>query len=570
MLEMKTVLRAVLTGNELAPAEPAEEGTRRRSITLSPRAGSRAVLRTRRPTRVAFSPPPSSARYLPGRCCRTRSRSGSSSRARSRRGRSRSSSGTAPAALHERRRTDASASARQARSRTPCARPASSGSAAPTCPARSSRRRPRRGARAPRQWHPPPLDRARPGAARARRGAGRAACARPPPPPRPELQPRGRRHSRERDARAVRHHYDVSNDFFALFLDASMTYSCALFSRGATTLEEAQEAKLELVCTKLGARSRASGCSTWAAAGAASPIHAAAQPRRPRRGHHAVGAAGAAGARARGRAAGVGRPGRDPRGRLPRAAPASPSTRREHRDGRARRRRADRRLRPAPAPACCGPAGGCSTTASRGCVTPTPRPGPFSERYVFPDAEPLHLSRILLALERAGFDDRARRGLRSDYAETLRHWARQPRRRPRRGDPRSPGRSACASGASTCAPRARLRARLHVDLPGALPRPDLSAAVSSSDAPIIPPRFGWSGAAALTGTTGSTQRITGSWQASWPMLACTSRPARRRSRPPGRRASRSAPSAWRAVRHVAVGDRHLRPAAGPSSGRIAG
>src|SRR5262249_53031913 len=56
---------------------------------------------------------------------------------------------------------------------------------------------------------------------------------------------------RERDARAVRHHYDVSNDFFALFLDASMTYSCGVFSRGADTLEAAQEAKLELVCTKL-------------------------------------------------------------------------------------------------------------------------------------------------------------------------------------------------------------------------------------------------------------------------------------------------------------------------------
>ena len=74
---------------------------------------------------------------------------------------------------------------------------------------------------------------------------------RPPPVPAAELRPRGRRHSRERDARAVRHHYDVSNEYFALFLDESMTYSCALFSRGATTLEEAQQAKLALVCEKL-------------------------------------------------------------------------------------------------------------------------------------------------------------------------------------------------------------------------------------------------------------------------------------------------------------------------------
>ena len=52
MLEMKIVLRAVLAQNELAPAAPGEEGARRRSITLSPRAGSRAVLRARRESRV--------------------------------------------------------------------------------------------------------------------------------------------------------------------------------------------------------------------------------------------------------------------------------------------------------------------------------------------------------------------------------------------------------------------------------------------------------------------------------------------------------------------------------------
>ena len=68
--------------------------------------------------------------------------------------------------------------------------------------------------------------------------------------------PSGRRHSKERDARAVRHHYDVSNDFFALFLDESMTYSCAVWDRGATTLEEAQHAKRELVCTKLAIQPR--------------------------------------------------------------------------------------------------------------------------------------------------------------------------------------------------------------------------------------------------------------------------------------------------------------------------
>ena len=99
-------------------------------------------------------------------------------------------------------------------------------------------------------WQPPPLDRS----SRARLAfAAMRACGLTLPPPVPviELRPHGRRHSRARDARAVRHHYDVSNEFFALFLDPSMTYSCAIFSRGAGTLEEAQHTKLELVCDKL-------------------------------------------------------------------------------------------------------------------------------------------------------------------------------------------------------------------------------------------------------------------------------------------------------------------------------
>src|SRR5215218_11435335 len=102
-------------------------------------------------------------------------------------------------------------------------------------------------------WKPPPLD----GAAKRRLllGAVRAAgLALPPRPPDAELRPSGRRHSKERDARAVRHHYDVSNEFFALFLDDSMTYSCGVWREGAQTLEEAQEAKLEMVCRKLALR----------------------------------------------------------------------------------------------------------------------------------------------------------------------------------------------------------------------------------------------------------------------------------------------------------------------------
>jgi cyclopropane-fatty-acyl-phospholipid synthase len=51
-----------------------------------------------------------------------------------------------------------------------------------------------------------------------------------------------------------------------------------------------------------------------------------------------------------------------------------------------------------------------------------PQAGPFSERYVFPDAAPLHLSRILLALERAGFTTDHVEGFRDDYARTLGDW----------------------------------------------------------------------------------------------------------------------------------------------------
>jgi cyclopropane-fatty-acyl-phospholipid synthase len=74
---------------------------------------------------------------------------------------------------------------------------------------------------------------------------------RPPRPPASELRLKGERHSVGRDRRAVRYHYDAGNDFFALFLDSSMTYSCAYFRGGAETLEAAQEAKLDLVCRKL-------------------------------------------------------------------------------------------------------------------------------------------------------------------------------------------------------------------------------------------------------------------------------------------------------------------------------
>ena len=59
------------------------------------------------------------------------------------------------------------------------------------------------------------------------------------------------RHTRGRDAVAVRHHYDVGNDFYALWLDRRSIYSCAYFPTGTEDLDAAQEAKLEHICRKL-------------------------------------------------------------------------------------------------------------------------------------------------------------------------------------------------------------------------------------------------------------------------------------------------------------------------------
>jgi cyclopropane-fatty-acyl-phospholipid synthase len=84
--------------------------------------------------------------------------------------------------------------------------------------------------------------------------ASRAVGALGSPPKRPpeEIVPHGVRHSIRRDRAAVGHHYDVGNDFYELVLGPSMTYSCARFTTSDATLEQAQAAKHELICRKLG------------------------------------------------------------------------------------------------------------------------------------------------------------------------------------------------------------------------------------------------------------------------------------------------------------------------------
>jgi cyclopropane-fatty-acyl-phospholipid synthase len=276
---------------------------------------------------------------------------------------------------------------------------------------------------------------------------------RPPPIPASELRPRGRRHSRERDARAVRHHYDVSNEFFALFLDETMTYSCALFSREldslegswgthppserrAPTLEQAQAAKRELICRKLalkeGERVLDVGCG-WGSF----VIHAATS--------YGVQAVGITLSPAQAELART------------RVAEAGLEDRVEIRVADYRDLGAAETGRHAPSARIPVSASeGYDAIASIGMVehvganqidlyatqlagllAPGGRllnhgiarlrhgeaeAGPFSERYVFPDAAPLQVSRVTLALERAGIEPLHVEGLREDYAETLSHW----------------------------------------------------------------------------------------------------------------------------------------------------
>jgi cyclopropane-fatty-acyl-phospholipid synthase len=60
------------------------------------------------------------------------------------------------------------------------------------------------------------------------------------------------RQSRERAAESVHRHYDIGNDLYRRMLDARMLYTCAYWRSGARNIDEAQEAKLELVCRKIG------------------------------------------------------------------------------------------------------------------------------------------------------------------------------------------------------------------------------------------------------------------------------------------------------------------------------
>ena len=234
----------------------------------------------------------------------------------------------------------------------------------------------------------------------------------------------GRLHSLRRDRSAVRHHYDVANDFYALWLDRRMVYSCAYFATAADDLDEAQRQKLDYICRKLrlraGERLLDIGCG-WGAL----PIYAAL--------HYGVDAVGISLsppqvelARERVRDAGL-----EKRVRI------ELLDYRELRDERgfdkiasigmfehvgARRApeyfaQAWRLLRPQGVfllHAIAGRDGVGTRPASR-----------FSNRYVFPDHELIPIGATLKVAERCGFEVRDVESLREHYALTLRSWLRR-------------------------------------------------------------------------------------------------------------------------------------------------
>jgi cyclopropane-fatty-acyl-phospholipid synthase len=238
-----------------------------------------------------------------------------------------------------------------------------------------------------------------------------------------ELLLAGERHSPERDAAAVRYHYDAGNEFFALFLDASMTYSCASFDGEARTLEQAQQAKLELVARKLelspGKRVLDVGCG-W--------------------GSFAIRAAREHGASVLGVTLS------EPQAALARAQVAHAGLCDQVQIRVADYRELDEQ--PFDAISSIGMiehVGECRVDQYARVLGRLLSPGGlllnqgiaalgtdadasddiFTNRYVFPDGEPLHLSRVQLALERAGLVSEHVEGFARDYALTLQEWARR-------------------------------------------------------------------------------------------------------------------------------------------------
>lgn len=232
----------------------------------------------------------------------------------------------------------------------------------------------------------------------------------------------GEKHSRARDDVAIRHHYDLDPAFYAAFLDRRMVYSCAYFERPDVTLDEAQEAKLDLVCRKLrlapGMRLVDVGCGWGALVRFAAERYGAIA--------HGItlSRAQADAARAMLREAGLG----EDRARVDRLdyrdLPAAPAYDRAVSIGMVEHVGEDHlRTYMEAAFRCLVPGGlflnhGIAGFAGRAETDQ----GHFIDRYVFPDSECPPIGRIVDAAEKAGFEVLDVESLRPHYAATLRCW----------------------------------------------------------------------------------------------------------------------------------------------------
>lgn len=229
-------------------------------------------------------------------------------------------------------------------------------------------------------------------------------------------------HSRQRDRQAISFHYDVSNEFYQLWLDRRMVYSCGYFADAGDDIDRAQERKLDYICRKLrllpGDRLLDIGCG-WGGL----VMHAAQQY-----GVHAVGITLSRRqvelANERIRAAGLQdrcrveyQDYREVTGTFDKLVSVGMF---EHVGGKMLPvyfRQAHALLRP----------GGVFLNhgvALSGWMK-KPRGQAFSERYVFPDGElkPIHVT--LKAAEQAGLEVRDVESLREHYVLTLQNWVRR-------------------------------------------------------------------------------------------------------------------------------------------------
>ena len=260
---------------------------------------------------------------------------------------------------------------------------------------------------------------------------------------------RGAPHSRGRDRAAIQYHYDVGNDFYALWLDSRMQYSCAYFPTGTEDLETAQEHKLDYLCRKLrlqrGERLLDIGCGWGGLAMYAAErygVHVLGITLSQQQAHYAntqIARAGL-GARASVKLSDYRDLGANSFDKIVSVGMFEHVGRRHLPDYFAA---AYRLLKPgglflnhgiaqhapvlhtraARTAACCAPRRTERESFWRHFVRRRILgEGSFAQRYVFPDGELVPVSYANLAAEQAGFEVRDVENLREHYALTLRHW----------------------------------------------------------------------------------------------------------------------------------------------------